>query len=59
MCIFTIRLLSSQQLMYFFFNFSFFFFILFFFLLFFLLTFYPILIYQFFKDHNGNKATWM
>ena len=26
---------------------------------FFFLTFYPILVYQFFKDHNGNKASWM
>ena len=23
----------------------------------FILTFYPILVYQFFKDHNENKAT--
>ena len=62
------RLLSSQQLMHFFFNYSFFCFLFFFLFCFFyflffiffyfiFLTFYPILVYQFFKDHNENKAT--
>ena len=31
----------------------------FFFFFFFFLTFYPISVYQFFKDHNGNKSIWM
>ena len=57
MCIFTTRLLSSQKLMHFFsliLNCC-----LFIHLFIYLVTFYPILVYQFFKVHNGNKATWM
>ena len=48
MFIFMTRLWPSQQLKHFFFNFFFFFF-------FFFLRFYPVLVYQFFRDHNGNK----
>ena len=57
MSIFTTRLLSSQKLMHFFsliLNCC-----LFIYLFIYFVTFYPILVYQFFKDHNGNKATWM